>query len=193
MNSPAPMASANDSATCTTTSALRNRPDDPVTPRPACLSASFTSTCPACHAGLLPKSMLATTETPAAKSNTVQFTWMSARRGNPTCWAVACVSTRVPANASSSPSAQPADAMTPLSTSSWRTSAVRLAPSAARTAISRCRPMARASSKLATLAHAINRTSETAPIRKYSVARTEPTSCSCSGTARNVLSLLASG
>ena len=51
-------------------------------------------------------------------------------------------------------------------------SGARPAPSAARTAISRARPVARASSRLATLAQAISSTKPTAPLR-ISTSRTD--------------------
>ena len=160
------MASANDSATCTTTRELRKRFDDPASPRPACFRASLRSTFDACHAGLTPKRKLESSETPMTKMKTLQFTWISARRGRPTCMAVAWVSMRVPMTASSNPSAPPAKATTLLSSRSCRAILARVAPSAERTAISRCRAVARASIRLATLAQAISSTSETAPIRK---------------------------
>ena len=50
-----------------------------------------------------------------------------------------------------------------LSASSWRSSRLRLAPIAVRMAISFCRAAARASSRLAMLAHAISSTKPTAP------------------------------
>ena len=62
----------------------------------------------------------------------------------------------------------------------------RLAPSAARTAISCCRASARDSSRLATFAHAISSTKPTAPSSISSDRRTSPTTCSCSGTMLNV-------
>ncbi len=160
------MASAKESATCATTRTLRKRPDEPASPHPACLSASFKSTFADCHAGLMPNRKLESNETPIAKAKTIQLTCISVRRGNPTCCAVACVSRRVPTDASNNPRVPPASAMTPLSSNNWRAIAMRVAPSAARIAISRCRAVARASSRLATLAQAINSTSETAPIRK---------------------------
>ena len=52
-----------------------------------------------------------------------------------------------------------------LSVSSWRTMRPRPAPMAERMAISRERPVARASSRLATLAQAISSTQPTAPSR----------------------------
>ena len=56
----------------------------------------------------------------------------------------------------------PAAASTRLSIMSWRISRQRLAPSAARTATSRSRALARASSRLAMFAHVISRTRPTA-------------------------------
>ena len=48
---------------------------------------------------------------------------------------------------------------------------LRAAPSAVRTAISRCRPVARASSRLAMLAQAINRMKPTAAISTINPVR----------------------
>ena len=56
-----------------------------------------------------------------------------------------------------------------LSTSSCRTIRHRLAPSATRTATSRDRSAARASSRLATLEQAISRTKATAPISAQNI------------------------
>jgi hypothetical protein len=66
--------------------------------------------------------------------------------------------------ASSAPSAPPSRATTALSTSVCCTSRQRLAPTAARTLISRWRPVARASIRLATLAQAMSSTTPTMPI-----------------------------
>ncbi len=70
--------------------------------------------------------------------------------------------------------------------SNWRTTRKRLAPIAARTAISRCRPSARDSSRFATFVQAISSTMPTAATRMPSVVRTFPTTCSSSGTIENV-------
>ena len=67
--------------------------------------------------------------------------------------------------ASPSPKTPPMHASNVLSTSSWRTTRARLAPSAIRTATSRARCADRASCRLATLAQAISRTKPTAPMR----------------------------
>ena len=84
-------------------------------------------------------------------------------------------------------------ASTTLSVSSWRTSRIRPAPTAARTTISRPRAEARASSRLATLAQAISSTKATAPSSTNSVCRVSPTTASCSGTTAMPLSALLTG
>ena len=60
------------------------------------------------------------------------------------------------------------------------------APSAARTATSRWRAVARASSRFATFTPAISSTSATAALSTSSAWRTLPTTCSWSGTMLNV-------
>ena len=66
--------------------------------------------------------------------------------------------------------------------SNCRTSRCQLAPSAVRTATSFCLPVARVSSRLATLAHAMSSTSVTEPITTSTASRTLPTTDSTSGT-----------
>ena len=61
-----------------------------------------------------------------------------------------------------------------LSVSSCRTIRPRPAPMAARTDISRARAVARASNRLATFAHAISRTSVTAPMAVSVTSVTSP-------------------
>ena len=84
------------------------------------------------------------------------------------------------------PAAPPSRPSSRLSVSSWRTSRCQLAPSAVRTAISFCRPVARVSSRLATLAHAISSTSVTDPSTTSTASRTSPTTDSTSGTTSMV-------
>src|SRR6266513_2546815 len=67
--------------------------------------------------------------------------------------------------------APPPNAMSALSESIWRTSAVCEAPRAARIAISRCRVVARVSNRLAMFAHAISSTNPTAPSMTRKVGR----------------------
>ncbi len=73
-----------------------------------------------------------------------------------------------------------------LSISIWRTSRQRLAPSDARTAISRSRVVARASSMFATLAHAMRSSRPTAAANVYTVVRNPPTTLSIRLTTATV-------
>src|ERR1700693_3997651 len=68
----------------------------------------------------------------------------------------------VPQALSTAPNAPPATASSRLSVKSWRMRLARVAPMAVRTAISRWRPSARESRRLATLAHAMSSTNPTA-------------------------------
>ena len=74
-------------------------------------------------------------------------------------------------HASSTPSAPPISASTALSVSSCRIKRPRPAPIDARTASSDCRAAPRASSKPATLTHAISRISPTEPASTLTVVR----------------------
>ena len=74
---------------------------------------------------------------------------------------------------------------TTLSVSTWLMMRPREPPSAARMAISRLRPVARTSSRLATLAQAISSTKPTAPISTNSDWRTLRTSTSPIGSTPN--------
>ena len=74
-----------------------------------------------------------------------------------------------------------------------RMSLPRLAPIAARMAISRVREVAFASSRFATLAQAISSTSATAPSSSRSVGRTSPTIDSRKGTTAALLPWLLDG
>ena len=77
----------------------------------------------------------------------------------------------MPPYAINEPAISPPAASSALSTSSCRTMRPRLAPIAARIAISRSRMVARASSMLATLQQAITSSRLTAPNSVYSTAR----------------------
>ena len=70
----------------------------------------------------------------------------------------------------------------------------RVAPIEMRTAISRDRPDARASSRLATFAHAISSTKATAPMSDQNSTRIcEPITCSANGVTTAAMPLLLSG
>src|SRR5260370_974106 len=86
----------------------------------------------------------------------------------------------------------PMPSLTP-SVSSWRITRAGLAPSAERMANSRARPVERARSKLATLAHAMSNTKPTAPSSTSKTARTSPTTSVFSGTKVMPVPLLESG
>ena len=89
------------------------------------------------------------------------FSWILASRGISPSGISATIAV-IPSRESRQPIAAPAIASSRLSTSSCRTRRVRLAPRAARTAISCSRPAARLSSMLATLVHAISSSIATA-------------------------------
>ena len=78
----------------------------------------------------------------------------------------------MPTAARAMPSGAEAAPSKTLSVSSWRTIRPRPAPRAARTDISRARAVARASSRLATLAQAMSSTRVTAPIAVSVTSRT---------------------
>ena len=72
---------------------------------------------------------------------------------------------RTPAIASSIPAMEPHNDSKVLSVSSWRMTRPRLAPSALRTAISRCLVVPLINSRLATFAHAMSNTKATVPMK----------------------------
>jgi hypothetical protein len=94
------------------------------------------------------------------------------------------VSTRVPAIATANPSAPPSTDSSRLSDSTWPIRLRALAPSARRTAISRRRTIARASSRLATFAQPISRTAAAAATSIIKSESAEPTMSSRSGVRR---------
>src|SRR5258708_4055869 len=75
----------------------------------------------------------------------------------------------------------------------WRSTMARLAPSDVRMAISFFRARVLASTRLATLAHAMRSTKATAPNKTSSAGRTSPTSCSRKGRSVAPQPLLSSG
>ncbi len=95
----------------------------------------------------------------------------------------AAMSARTPHVAARIPHVPPARAKSALSASSCATRRPRVAPSAVRTASSRCRDAARASNMWATFAHAMSRTNETAARRTTSGVRMSPTTFSLRGSS----------
>ena len=86
------------------------------------------------------------------------------------------------------------NASSTLSTRSCRMMRQRVAPIDTRTAISRERSAARARSRFATFAHAINRTNPTAPISDQNRMRIcRPMTCSAKGFTVAVIPLFVSG
>ena len=182
-----PTSSTSASATSPATSTARVRfcrKPEPVRPPPSLRVAPRSARDP-CSAGISPNSTPAPSETSSAKSITRQSaatrTPSAPIRGSPTV--LTDSSARMPAMPRARPSAPPIVASTMLSVSSCRMMRARPAPRAVLSAISRLRPRARTSCRLATLAHAINRTKPTAPSSTRRRVRALWTSISRIGSA----------
>ena len=136
-------------------------------------------------AGISPNSTPVPIATTSANSSTRQSPTTSAPsgpiRGNPTV--LTDSSARMPATPRVKPSAPPSIESMTLSVSNCRTIRPRPAPTAVLSAISRLRPIARTSMRLATLAQAISRTRPTAPSSTRSRVRAFRTSVSRIGSA----------
>ena len=143
------------------------------------------------NAGTSPNKMPQSSAMPAVNSKTFQSIPTSLARGNPE--GNRCSATFVPHAAITKPSPPPASASSMLSVRSCRTILPRPAPSAARTANSRLRPIERARRRLATFTHAIKSTNPTAASNTSSSRRTSPTSCSLSGMSVAPIPLSESG
>ena len=176
-----------DNATSATTSAERSRALALVAVafEPPCFNAPDRSSREPCRAGTSPKSTVDTSESPSANRRTVVSIRTSSMRGrlagdNATS---ACTSV----DASRRPASPATPASTQLSVNSCRTTRPRPAPSAARSAISRVLPAARASRRFAILAHPMSQTTPTALISTHSVTWRLPVSRSCSGITVTVL------
>src|SRR5882672_6732883 len=152
--SAAPISRTSASAISETTSPLRRRLrcSPPAEPREPSWSASVRLPREACSAGASPKSSAARIEMTSVKPSTRPSTPMSPDRGM-LCGIIAASASR-PQRARSTPAAPAHAASRRLSTSNCRTRAARVAPSAARIDISRCRAVARTSKRFATLPHA---------------------------------------
>ena len=181
--SPAPTSSTSDSATSVTTSAARRRrrpaPSEAV--RAPSFNPSFTSVPTPYAAGARPSRIPVTVVTARVNSSTAGSTRMPSARGS-TRW-LTRLSASADRYAMPSATAPPTNASRRLSTRNCRISLARDAPSATRTAISRCRTAARASSRFARLAQVISRTHATAPSSTNMARRTSlPTTRSRNGT-----------
>ena len=158
INSPAPTSSTKANAISTTTRLLRRRCRDwlAVVARLPSFNASLTLARAALHAGSSPKTMPVSSDSNSVKASTPLSMPMVTGRGR--LAGLSASSRSTPHIARTTPSAPPSTASSTLSTTSWRTSRQRRAPSAARITISRCRAAARASSRLAKFVQAINST-----------------------------------
>ena len=179
MRSPAPISSTNASATSVITNAVRSRCwlEVPVD-RPPLFNMSFSSERATCSPGARPKTIPVTMDAATVKSSTGALIAISHDRGSHSL--VIDFANSSPHAAIRTPTSAPAIDRTMLSVNSWRSSRPDPAPRADRTANSLARLVARASSRLATLEHAISSTNSTAPISRKSAGRGSPTTSSWS-------------
>ncbi len=176
MSSAAPTSRTSESATSPTTRLLRNRCRDrpALAPRaPESRSVSLRFGFDDWSAGTMPNSSPVTTATAAVKSSTCPSMVKRIQNGMPfrMLALIHCSS----AYANATPSVAPPSATSTLSVRSWRITRHASAPRATRTAISFDRAVARASSRLATLAHAMRSTKPTAAIMMSRTGRMLPT------------------
>ncbi len=187
---PETTSSANDSAISPTTSQRDMRPMRRlVDPRPSSFSNGSTSPRDARSAGTRPATSAASTVTAVTKSRTVPSMRMSSQKGGDVS-AMLRVKIRTPACAMATPSPAPVTASTNTSTSVLRITWPRDAPRAVRTATSRVRSAARASTRFATLTQAMTSTSSTAAsiaLRRPTVS--EPMNSSTYGLTSTVMPL----
>ena len=168
--SPAPASSSVHSAIWTTSSTCR--PRHPLAER-APRSTLSRLTRPAAIAGAMPDSNAVTPETNSEYSSTLPLGAKSTASASlvvpkSRSGGSAPASSGAPANARATPPSAPSAVTTAPSTSIWRISRPRVAPSASRTATSTCRRAPRASSSPAKFAHTINCSSVTQPISSRS-------------------------
>ena len=154
---PAPTSRTTDSASCAATSIPRVRPAR----AGSLVSRALIRDRVACHAGTRLTMTAHTKASAVAKTATPPSTAMDSRRGSAA--GASARSAETPQCASIHPPAAPMVPTTSPSTTSCRMMSRRPAPSAMRTAISRARAEARASSRLVRFAHATMSTSATAP------------------------------
>jgi hypothetical protein len=129
-------------------------------PRPPPLIAADTFTRAVWAAGARPKRKPVASDTPVANTTTDESSAIGPAPGAPAPASEASNGTLQTANAI--PTTPPASASTTHSTNNCDATRARLAPIAARIAISFWRPTARASRRFATFAHAISSTNPTA-------------------------------
>src|SRR5271168_1042567 len=175
ISNPAPVSSTSAAATSATISAERNLPRFPPPDEPR--SPSFKDSCnclpAACIAGARPKTIAVTAHKNSANKRTVGSTRTSARRG--TLVSFTERNNGISPDARPIPSTPPENASTKLSESSCATIRPRDAPNAFRRASSFSRAVPRASKRFATFAHAMSKTSPTAPSSTSNERRVPPT------------------
>ena len=164
-NRPAAINSTSEIATCRTSSALLKTLREPATDRLLSFSDALTFMPVARSAGAMPKTRPVVPVMPNTNAST--------RQSNGSCWPALPGNSCWPHRPTSTPSAPPIAASRRLSVSSWRTSRPRVAPSDNLIEISRCRVAARDSSRLATLAHTINRIRTTTTLRIVTALESE--------------------
>ena len=192
-SSPAPNSSRTAVATSPMTSSPRSRPPPPVIVRVSDPMTSADEKLVAFHAGITPNSSPTQIAAPAQNATT--------RMSNVSVTVAGSSPRGISDGATSGwprrprmPSAPPISESTTLSVSSCRTMRRRPAPSADRTASSRMRTVARASSRLATLAQQMRSTKPTTPRNSIDVSRRSlPIIESCSGSSRTPRPLLVCG
>ena len=166
----APATSTTDSVACTMSSALRAKVEWSPMLRADPRNASAGSVRVASHAGAAPKIIPVTSATANANSSTMSDGAVLMGRKCELRNASAS-SSRAAANATTSPASPPPIASRTLSVRACLMICRRVAPTANRTAVWVRRATIRASSRFATLAHAINNTS---PQTASSICRLRP-------------------
>ncbi len=171
-NRPAPTTRTMPRATWPTTNAFRSRrrPDEL---RESSLSAETTPAFDAWRAGTRPDSTPATSVSAAVNAITRPSNRRDTLTGSGNAGSRATRSDDIPWP-SSSPAAPPRRNSTIVSVRSCRTSRMRPAPTASRTAISRRRALARANRMPAMFAHAMTSTRDTIPMSKVRNPATGP-------------------
>ena len=168
-------------STMTSVRRARSRAFDPVIRFEPSFNAPWRSVFFAWRIGARPNRSDASTEQPTANMIAVLSRVISLARG-----ADLGISAVTPSRAQTEtrmPRPPPRMPSTRLSVTNWRTRRRRLAPRACRTATSRVRVSARASSKFATFTIEMSRTNSTAPWSSQSVVASDPTRSCWYGTA----------
>lgn len=141
--------------------------------------------------GTKPNTIATSIEVARVNSKILTSSPISSARGKAS--GIALIAVRVAHTAKSNPAAPPAQARRMLSVSNCLMARPCVAPSAARIANSRARPVERARSKLATFAQAISSTNPTAPSNTNSIGATSPTMSSLNGFTNIPVPLFTSG